>query len=200
MNFAIVGISGKALSGKSTAHKAITELMKTKESCKDYRVIYSPLAEKLKEICTDLFDWDGDKGLYYNEDGSLKQDKGRQLLINVGTNKLREIRPTVWVDYVAKKIMKNIQNTEYNNTIFIIDDIRFRNEMETLAKFGKKFVSIRLSRKSQLNLETESEIDLDGYTEFDYFLDNNGTVEDLGILLDQVIDDVISRSKGRVHA
>lgn len=199
MNFAIIGISGKAHSGKTTTNEAIKKLVAAKENASTYKIKYLPLAAKLKDLCTELHGWDGDKTLYTNPDGTMDITRGRGILIEVGRCH-RTINPNVWVDYVSKKITNLIQDPEQNNTIYIIDDIRYKNELETMKRFGKKFMSIRLSRKSQLNLDTPSEVDLDDCQDFDYFLDNNGTLEELSGLLDQIVDDVITRSKGRVHA
>lgn len=195
MNYAILGISGKAHSGKTTAYEAVKEIIPQN----GYKIYYIPLAAKLKDIAEDLFGWDGDKSLYTNEDGSMDRTRGRGLLIEIGRF-ARGIKGTIWVDYVSKKILNSIQDPSFNNTIFIIDDIRYKNEMSTLSKFGKKFVSVRLSRKSQLLLDTESEKDLDDFNDFDYFIDNNGTKEQLAEILNTVVEDTISRSKGRIHA
>lgn len=198
MDFVILGLSGKALAGKTTAHDAARLIMKNHPGLQGYTTVYMPLAEALKDLCTELHGWDGDKTIYYLPDGSVDKTRGRQLLIEVGAFH-RSINPTVWVDYVSKKITEYIKSAHTNQIVFIIDDIRYKNEMSVLSKFGKKFLSVRLSRKSQLNLDTQSEKDLDDFHDFDYHLDNNGTIEDLEGLMKQIMEDLLTRSKGRVH-
>ena len=171
-------------------------------------------ATALKKIAKEYFNWDGDKGIYYEKKmvGGLMQpkwypmadsiaqlskmpmpkfpeeyemtngkledvpipDRGRQLLINIGQH-MRAIRPTIWVDYVINRIKK--QGAEGSDKVFIIDDMRFKNELN-LAKTFDACVSIRLTRTSQLDINDTSENDLDDAT-FDYYIENNGDEVDL---------------------
>src|SRR5208282_184079 len=98
MNSAIIILSGKMQSGKSTSaelikeiikekieENAIKQLNKEKYELYNYSVEIHSFAKKLKEIASDLFDWNGDKNLY------VEKDKGRNVLINIG-QKMREIR------------------------------------------------------------------------------------------------------------
>lgn len=171
----IIGIAGKAQSGKSTSGKIIKSLLETNKKVVSIR----PLAAKLKQICEDLFGWDGDKGLYYDDNGKLIQDKGRQLLINVGTDKMRQVRPTVWVDYVLKHL-NDFSYFEKKPDVVIIDDVRFRNEVEKIKNSGAdKIILIKIERDLQENIDDISEKDLDGYIGFDLVLENNETLEDL---------------------
>ena len=69
---------------------------------------------------------------------------------------------------------------------FVIDDVRFRNEINYLKQFGTKFV--RLERSRAVNpykgaLDDISELDLDNYKEWDYILTEplNRNAEDLKI-------------------
>ncbi len=72
------------------------------------RVAY---ADKVKEVARDAFGWDG-----------KKDERGRRLLINVGTITGREYNPNIWVDYVIKKIIdEDIKNV-------VITDCRFESE------------------------------------------------------------------------
>jgi hypothetical protein len=171
----IIGIAGKAQSGKSTSGKIIKSLLEKNKKVVSIR----PLAAKLKQICEDLFGWDGDKGLHYDDNGILIQDKGRQLLINVGTDKMRQVRPTVWVDYVLKHL-DDFSYFEKKPDVVIIDDVRFRNEVEKIKGAGvDKVVLIKIERELQENIDSISEKDLDGYSGFDLTLPNDETLEDL---------------------
>lgn len=188
MNYIVLAVSAKAKSGKTTFTDYIREYISNN---KNIDIVYIPLAGKLKEIATDLYGWDGDKELYYREEQyssgvsiteeSVKEifetrkvlieDKGRRLLINIG-DKGREIRPTVWVDYVVNKINKT---KKVKPTMFLIDDLRYRNELEVLINsFGKKLYTVRINRKKSLKLDIPGEKDLDSNTNWSMIIENNG--------------------------
>lgn len=171
----VIGIAGKAQSGKSTTGGAIKRALTSTK----FNVSVRPLAAKLKQICEDLFDWDGDKSLHYDSNGNLIQDKGRQLLINVGTDKMRSVRPTVWVDYVIKHL-RDFSYTEPQADIVIIDDVRFKNEVEKIRQAeDTRSILIKVTRSSQEEIDNISEKDLDDFSDFDYYIENNGTIEEL---------------------
>ncbi len=218
----LIVFSGKAQSGKSTSAKLLKQIHdeleyerweklteEEKESEREIKndIRYSQqskfqihsFATELKNIAKNLFGWDGDKNLYYEEkevvidgyhkpDGSFDReasiiekvnsavkDKGRQLLINIG-QQMRWIRETVWAEYVLNKI-KEIDK-QCSDTIFVVDDLRFKNELDLMKSFHTCY-SVRLTRKEgALNLDDISEKDLDNSI-FDYYVENDGTPEEL---------------------
>ena len=132
---------------------------------KNNKYVIGSFAGKVYEIAYDLFDM---------------KEKDRQLLQNIG-GKMREINPTVWADYIEKK---------YKDTEFVvIDDVRYKNEVQMLKRNGYYLIKLNISKE----LQRERLVDLykDSYTshlanlnhssetEFDK-LDNN--------LFDVVID------------
>jgi hypothetical protein len=185
MKNVLVVFSGKAQSGKTTASNVLREIAKAQLPPNYDFNIHGPVkifsfATALKKIAEEYFGWDGDKGIYYGDadkndftyetgDRIVIPDKGRQLLINIGQH-MRAIRATVWVDYVINKI--KAEGASGTNKVFIIDDMRFSNEL-ILAKTFDACVSVRLKRDSELHLDDTSETDLDN-AEFDYYIDNNG--------------------------
>jgi len=178
------------------------------------RVFESPhvqihsFATALKEIAVKYFGWDGDKGIYYVDTadsgavdihgdgqtdaiGSLPiPDKGRQLLINIG-QVFRGIRPTIWVDYVVNNIKKSSNNLKDKGIVYLIDDMRFRNEIKLCKTFEPCF-TVRISRPEELHIKDTSEMDLDNET-FDYVLANNGDMEELKNELKKIYDDMLSK-------
>lgn len=208
MDFVVIAISGKAQSGKTSSKESLKKLFE--EKYPDYKVIVKPFAEKLKEIATNVFGWDGDKNLCYKETFThnaydfdtltqeLIQDEGRQLLINIG-KKMREIRGTVWADYVSKQIIADIKNEVAHKKVYIIDDLRFKNELVSLSRFGAKLVTVRINRKEELNIDDISEKDLDDYSDWTYYINNNFSLESLDAMLSPVVDTAILASKTKVH-
>ena len=85
----IIPISGKAQHGKDTAAK----ILKEKLEDEGYRVLIMHYADYLKFGCTTYLGWDGQK-----------DDYGRTLLQQVGTNQMRHQYPDFWVENVCKWI------------------------------------------------------------------------------------------------
>ncbi len=169
----LIVFSGKAQSGKSTSSEIIKQIVN--EYFSNYSIQIYSFADKLKQIAKEIFFWDGDKNIYYDISNSKPiPDKGRELLINIG-KKMREIRSTVWCEYVMNKI--EIEDMKNKNVIFIIDDARFLNEIELIKKFHTNYI-IRILRKGLSNINDISETDLDNYN-FDYYIENDESVDDL---------------------
>lgn len=160
----ILAFSGKAGSGKSTA----SALVKTMLESTKRPIIQLSFASAVKEIAFMLFEWDGDKTSYYLSDGSLDLHRGRGLLINIGQT-MRGINPDCWVNAVINKIEMGP-----SEGIFIIDDARFKNEVEHLRERGARLIRIE-NPLSLKGIDDATENDLDGITDWDHIIENNGT-------------------------
>ena len=112
-----IAICGKMCSGKTTLANYI---MRTFPGYRKYS-----FAEKVKELCVDLFDM---------------KKKDRPLLINFA-NKMRDIDPDVWVNQVLKQT-KGQENC-------IIDDVRYQNEVDALMRDGWKFIQLNVPYELQ---------------------------------------------------
>ena len=112
-----IAICGKMCSGKTTLANYI---MRTFPGYRKYS-----FAEKVKELCVDLFDM---------------KKKDRPLLINFA-NKMRDIDPDVWVNQVLK------QTKGQDNCI--IDDVRYQNEVDALVNDGWKFIQLNVPYELQ---------------------------------------------------
>ena len=84
-------------------------------------------ASKIKEIARDVFNM---------------REKDRFLLQSIGT-KLREIRNTVWIDYTIKN------SKQYS--VCIIDDVRYRDEIDSLIDDGWILIKLNISKEKQLS-------------------------------------------------
>ena len=100
----------------------------------------------------------------------------RQCLIDIGNDFGRAYKSDIWLDNFDNRLNKHIRG---ESKIIIVTDCRFRNEFDHL-KF-LKFYQIRLRRDAQLKINDISETNQDGIadSEFDYVIDNNGTLKDL---------------------
>jgi len=148
----IILISGKAESGKTT----LSNMMKRDLEASGYRVTIISFASYLKNIAKEHFGWDG-----------VKDDKGRTILQEVGTNKVRVRNPNFWVETVYNFIETFSDDFDY----FISDDVRFPNEIEFFRNLD--VMAIRLHRVNHVSkldgiqLQHPSETALDNYKDFD---------------------------------
>ena len=195
----IIAFSGKAQAGKTQSSEILKELV---ESGNDLTFQKLSFATAVKEIAKYYFNWDGDKGIYHHpkklalldspemeDSNTIIQDKGRQLLINIGSN-FREIRPTIWADIIMKT-MADLDVGKPENVIYCIDDLRFLNEINVLNTYGRtEFV--RVKRPSQLDLDDPTERDLDAY-KFERHIENDGTLDELKKQVNVIYQDILKK-------
>lgn len=165
----IIAISGKAQHGKDTT----AGILKRQLEADGCRVLIVHYADLLKHICHSFFGWDG-----------KKDDAGRHILQYVGTDIIRAKRPNFWVDFVIDVLGLFPDEWDY----VLIPDCRFPNEIACLKKAGLDYIHIRVVRQdftSPLTPEQQahpSETALDN-SKPDYYIYNNGTLEDLNAML-----------------
>ena len=132
----------------------------------------------------------------------------RDLLQKLGTEGMREgLHQNVWVnalfaDYRFQKVENGFSRVvksaegipidyEYEVTIpnWIITDTRFPNELKAIKDYGG--VTIKIVRDSGNTVGTQhiSETALDNVTDWDYVIDNTGTIEELK----QKLYDILSK-------
>jgi len=98
----------------------------------------------------------------------------RQILQQLGTEVGRQIHPSAWVNALF------VDYTSKNHNKWIISDVRFPDEAQAIKDRGG--ILIKVNRDTDDD-QHESETALDGYTGWDYVIDNNGSIEGL---IDQV--------------
>lgn len=137
-------------------------------------------ADYLKQICIDLFDLkpeqvygtDEDKNTQttYTQNGWKHQMTAREFLQYFGTDVMRKIKDTVWVDATI-----NVINKE-KPSLAIIPDVRFPNEVKAIQEAGG--IVIRLSR-DVLHSDHKCEKSLDkhifNWDRFDSLISNHDT-------------------------
>ena len=178
----IIGISGKAGSGKDTVAKMLEVLYanpdisyeeyekKKYKNFADIQIVH--FADSLKETTQVLFrigEWETNtqegKKTTINWIGKTV----RELLQGIGQGLRDAIDPNLWV-----KIL--FANTEdWSN--YIIADVRYPNEIYAIKK--RNGVLIRIDRKGAGAGNHSSETALDDYKEWDVHIENNGSIEDL---------------------
>lgn len=116
---------------------------------------------------------------------NIKTHKDRGFLQYIGTEWGRKEDPDMWVKLLFTKIpsSKNCY----------ISDVRFPNELKALKDNGwcciKLNRNIQKTREGTGDLQHSSEIELDKISdyEWDFIIDNNGTLEELFCKLDDML-------------
>ena len=160
-------IAGRARSGKNTLATNIKEELEKRGK----KVCEIEVMRTLKGYCKDYFGWDG-----------KEETKPRDLLQQFGTEIIREKmnRPLFHINRLIEdmEVLSNFFDD------FIIDDIRFPLEIETLKNHFPKTISICLTRKNMEDNMTDkqrqhqTETALNEYDNYDIKIENT-TLEKL---------------------
>lgn len=152
----VVIIAGKAQHGKDTTAKLATEYLE--QAGKKCVTIH--YADYLKFVAKEYYNWNGEK-----------DEKGRTLLQELGTEIARAKHPDIWVNVVVQFIKAFGSAYDY----IFIPDFRYPNEHTKLVDSGYIPFKVLVTRVGFDNGMTEeqknhlSEIALDGYS-FDHHI------------------------------
>lgn len=178
----IIGISGKAGSGKDTAAKMLEVLYANPDiSYEDFAnkryknfadILIVHFADALKEAAQVLFrlgEWETNtqegKKTTINWIGKTV----RELLQGIGQGLRDAIDFDIWV----KILFANTKG--WSN--YIIADVRYPNEIKAIKE--RNGILLRIDRKGAGAGNHSSETALDNYKEWDVHIENNGSIEDL---------------------
>ena len=172
-------VSGKARHGKDTTCSFIKELCEEK----GLKVINLAYGNYIKEYVKKITDWDGSE-----------ETKPRTLLQQLGTE---VIRYQIDNEFFIKRIIDDIKVLSYFCDIITISDARLPEELDLVTKAYDNSVKIKIERPS---LESEltskeqhhaTEIGLNNYTNYDYIIQNDGSIEDLKEKANSLIKDIL---------
>ena len=179
----VIGFGYKKSSGKTTAAEYINNL-----DLDNVRTCKTMFAHRLKMIAEEAFGLNG-----------KKDEKGRRLLQEIGST-ARHYRPDFWVHFLFCDVIGFCDNEAAflesgGNFIMLIDDVRYENEIERLRRLEEegyvdKTIIIRTDRDTNFVDSHSSEHGLDNYNEWDYVIDNNGTMEELYIKINEILTDL----------
>lgn len=185
----IIGFSGYARSGKDTASDILVERhgftkIAFADSLRDFLYAQNPIVvtdegwEPLSQVI-DQYGWDGYKQSNY-------VDSIRELIQRTGTEAGRNTMwENVWVDATMRKVI-GVGN-------FAFSDPRFPNEADAIRKRGGIVIRINRPGVGPAN-NHPSETSLDDY-QFDYIVDNDGTIEDLSEELDWLLFSAVGHGR-----
>lgn len=193
-----IAITGKANSGKDTLSRMITKEFRLALD----RYVYTKcmaFADPLKEMIRIMFPTIPKKNLYGSSNlrneiipGAFKDGNPltiRQLLIDLGTEVGRKYKESVWLDNFDARLAK-----VHSSALVIVTDARFRNEFDHLKHLG--FVMIKLSRDGAnpaINHISETSQDSIQENEFDFVINNNGTLSDLKHTVREIVTKLASK-------
>jgi Cdc6-like AAA superfamily ATPase len=192
-----ISITGKANTGKNTVSKLIVKELRNKfKGQKTISYEYVAFADPIKAMIRLMFPTLPEKYLTGSSQnrteaipGAFKDGKPltvRQLLIDLGTGFGRACKETIWLDAFDHTFEK-LQN----KSVVIVTDVRFRNEFDHLRDKG--FYKIRLLRDAEVQTSQSnhiSETNQDGISndEFDFVINNNGTLKDLKKAVSKIVE------------
>jgi len=187
-----IAISGKANSGKNTTASIILEELSLVDNKKIRHKIMA-FADPIKEIVLTMFP--GAREEYLFGESSFRSEKipgaknkmgepltYRQALIDIGTM-AREYNSSIWVDCFHKRVMELIHKESeilpenLKTGMVIVTDLRFQEEMDYLKNNG--YFLIKVNRKEHSIINDKSETEQESFSDFDFVIDNNGTLSDL---------------------
>jgi hypothetical protein len=182
----IIGVLGKARSGKDQFGDYLIEAFKEHYNRPFIKVAF---AEQLKSMCAEHFGltkeqlW-GDKKEVEDE-RFLKAAMGedpeysvfwtpREIMQAIGSF-YRSIDQDFWVKALDKSIM---WMSPYQD--FIVTDVRHLNECAYIKSKNGILIKVLREEASEIHgMAHESETALDNFEDFDFEINNNGTLEDL---------------------
>ncbi len=139
-----------------------------------------PFAWKLKQICFELYAWDGmrEPEFYETEAGAPYRDIvlptiGKtpvQIWIDMGTPAVRNnVYIDTWIDYLLK--------SDHGLDVLVIPDVRFPNEVSAIRKLGGTL--IKVVRPGYGPRKSVADRALLGFTEWDYVIGSSGEMREL---------------------
>ena len=178
----VILIGGKARSGKDT----MAEIIMNELESTGKKVCRIQVGQYIKYYAMKYFGWDG-----------REETKPRDLLNKLGTEIIREkIDPNFHVD----RLIQDIKILSYFYDTFIVSDIRFPVEIEKTRETFSSVVSIKMNRESdELSANQKhhiSETILDDYKGFDYYVDNNGSLEELSVCAKNILKEIGDLDEG----
>jgi len=189
----IISITGKIGSGKDTVASIIKQTTQMDWEIKKFAGKLKTIAEILCGVPKIHFEDQEFKKTQMSEEWGMTY---REFLQKLGTEAMRDnLHKNVWInalfaDYKAHTVA--VGNNELNIIEkdvlpnWIITDTRFPNEMEAVKKHSGLVIKVErdLLLRKGYSKPTESDLHpsetaLDEYTEWDYVIENNGTIQEL---------------------
>jgi hypothetical protein len=188
-----IAITGKANAGKNTTAMLIGETFGEQTQ---YKLL--AFADPIKEMLLQMFPWAARKCLYGPSklrnniipdalDKNGKPLTYRQVLIDLGRQG-REYQEDHWIKVFNYRVKYMLPTS--SKTAIIVTDVRYRNEFDYLKENG--YYQIKILRNSDIVINDSSETNQDQIKneEFDFILDNNGSLNDLNGNIKKIVSQI----------
>jgi len=168
-------LSGKAGNGKNKVASYIGSIFENDTK----RTINLSYASYLKEYAKNILGWDGNE-----------ETKPREFLQQIG---VELIKNTIDSRMLVKRIVEDIKVYSYFYDVITISDARFPEEIEAIRENFSNVIVIHIHGLEDKNNLTDlekkhaTEISLDNYNDYDYDIDNSGTLEELKNRVEDII-------------
>lgn len=169
-------IAGKARHGKDT----VAEMILDEYNDRNKKGVNLALGSYIKMYAQKISNWDGND-----------ETKPRELLQYLGTDVIRKKIDDL---FFVNRICEDIKVYSYFFDIITVSDVRFVCEIEIPEAMFENVIKIKVERP---NVETnltekekkhQSEIDLDNYTDYDYVIKNDGSLDELKNKVHHIIE------------
>lgn len=175
----IIGLGHYSRTGKDTfANALVTDIYGRSKG--NSRVRKIPFAWKLKDICHQLYAWDGlrEAEFYDTPEGEKYRDIklptiGKtpvEIWVAMGTPAVREqVYSNTWIDYLLKSAL--------GLDVLVIPDVRFPNEVQAIREMGGTL--IKVVRPGYGPRNTVADRALIGWNGWDYVIGSSGRMSEL---------------------
>lgn len=175
----IIILAGKARAGKDTTAEHI------KKYCEEnnLKVVNLQFSYYIKMYAKFITNWDGSE-----------ETKPRTILQQLGTDIIRDKIDNY---FFIKRIIEDIKVLSYFTDIITISDARLPEELDEVYKTYQNVTKINIVRNNYdnnlNNQETKhrTETSLDNYTNYDYIIENDGTIEELKNKTIEILKNII---------
>lgn len=171
-------VSGKARHGKDTTVLLLDKIYTEKGK----KILNLSYGSYIKEYAKKISNWDG-----------KDETKPRELLQQLGTS---VIRNNIDELFFVKRMLEDIEVYSYFFDVLTISDARVKPEVVIPRQKFKNVFNIRVVRPNfdnGLTAEQQqhiTEVDLDDYNDYDYYLVNDSTLEELSNKVHKIVEDV----------
>lgn len=188
-HYMLIGLNGKAGVGKDTVADYLVEKYNFKryafaDAVRDVALAINPYVlwgeYNTRDRLVDIVDVDGwDKA-------KREVPEVRRLLQVIGTEAGRQVLgPNVWVDIVMRKYQTDVR-TEDERVYGVVTDMRFENEFTMIS--GNSWPTIKIIRPNNPDAIASSHASEQYDPPCDYTITNDGTLDDLYVHVENVLD------------
>lgn len=174
----VILLCGKAKNGKST----FGNFVKASYEKKGKKVCMLEYSDYIRYYIMKYFGWDGDEN-----------NKPREFMQQLSTEIIRkQIDP----DFLVRRAIEDLKVLSFFFDVAILSGVREEKEITLPKKEFKDCLSVQVVRTDFDNELSErakkhyTETALDNYHDYDYVIENNGTLEDLKKSAEKFVEEV----------